>query len=434
MTPARKAAFEILLKMQKDHAYSNLTLEHHAALPALDARDRAFVSALVYGVTERRLTLDNALRRHLTKPLSRLKPEAVCLLRLGAYQLLFMEKVPVSAAVNETVQLAKMKCPYASGIVNAVLRKIAAEGLVLPDETAPEFLSVKYSCPQWLIDQWTADYGREAAVGILEASLQPAAVTVRVNTVLTAPQSLKHALEAEGVVCEPCGAPELLRLKELPCAVDQLSAFRAGLFHVQDEASFLCAKAVGAKPGETVFDLCSAPGGKAFSVAEWMENRGKVLAFDLYEARVRLIEQGAKRLGLSVVHAAVQDASVRAPIGPADRVLCDVPCSGLGIIRRKPEIKYKPQESLETLPQLQLSILENGASYVKPGGRLIYSTCALSKKENEDVCAAFLKRAPNFLPVAALPQQSTAPFLTLFPHRDGCDGFFIAAFEKRGER
>ena len=431
MATARQAAFLLLKKMQKDAAYSNLLLENAALLNTLSRRDRALATALVYGVTERRLTLDFQLAQYLSKPLSKLSPEAVCVLRLGAYQLLFMEKIPSSAAINESVKLAKKYCAYASGLCNAVLRKVSQNGLVLPQETAENYLSIKYSCPQWLIDQWTRDYGEETARGILASSFAPQGFTVRVNTNKTDAQTLLRQLETEGVTAQVTALPGLLKLTNLPCRVDELPSFKDGLFHVQDKASMLCALSLDAKKGERVFDLCAAPGGKTFTIAEEMKNCGEVLAFDLYAHRTALIESGAQRLGLSCVKAAQGDASVfDAALGQADRVLCDVPCSGLGILRQKPEVKWKDPASLQNLPTLQLKILETGARYVKDGGRLIYSTCALTRAENEDVCAAFLKNHPAFQPVAALPELSEQAFLTLFPQQHDCDGFFIAAFRK----
>ena len=431
MATARQAAFLLLKKMQKDAAYSNLLLENASLLGSLSRRDRALATALVYGVIERRLTLDYQLSQYLSKPLSKLSPEAVCVLRLGVYQLLFLEKIPSSAAINESVKLAKKYCAYASGLCNAVLRKVSQQGLVLPQETAEDYLSVKYSCPQWLIDQWTRDYGEETARGILAHSFAAQGFTVRVNTNKTGAQALLRRLEEEGVTAETTDQSGLLKLLNLPCRVDELPSFKDGLFHVQDKASMLCALSLDAKKGERVFDLCAAPGGKTFTVAEEMENSGEVLAFDLYAHRTALIESGAKRLGLSCVKAAQGDASAfDAALGQADRVLCDVPCSGLGILRQKPEVKWKDPATLQNLPALQLKILSTGAQYVKNGGRLIYSTCALSRAENEDVCAAFLKDHPAFQPVPALPALSEKAFLTLFPQQHDCDGFFIAAFRK----
>lgn len=433
MTFSREAAFRLLKQMKSNTAYSNLLLENAPVLAALPQRDRALATALVYGVIERRLTLDYQLSLYLTKPLQKLSPEAVIILRLGALQLLFMEKIPTSAAINESVKLAKKHCAYASGLCNAVLRKVAQNKTVLPPEDAENYLSVKYSCPQWLIDQWTRDYGAEAARGILGASFTADGFCVCVNPLKCDTDTLRDRLSQENVTAEPCDLPFALRLTRLPCRVDALPSFCDGWFHVQDKASMLCALAVNAQPGETVFDLCAAPGGKTFTLAEAMHDRGCVRAFDLHAHRAALIADGAVRLGLTCVKAAAGDASVFDPtLGLADRVLCDVPCSGLGILRQKPEIRWKDPASLNGLPVLQLKILENGARYVKAGGRLVYSTCALSKAENEEVCKAFAVSHPEMRPVPPLPELSGAPELTLFPHVHDCDGFFIAAFEKEG--
>ncbi len=434
MATAREAAFRLLLKMKNNAAYSNLLLENSAHFAALSQRDRALAAALVYGVIERRLTLDYNLSQYLTKPLQKLSPEAVCVLRLGALQLLFLQKIPASAAINESVKLAKKHCAYAAGLCNAVLRKVSQNGLVLPKPDSENYLSVKYSCPQWLIDQWVRDYGAETAEGILSCSFAPQGFTVRVNPLKTDDESLLRRLAEEGVTAETTDLSGALRLTNLPCRVDELQSFRDGLFHVQDKASMLCALALDAKPDDTVFDLCAAPGGKTFTIAELMKDQGAVHAFDLHAHRVALIQEGAKRLGLESVKAATGNAAVFDPaLGKADRVLCDVPCSGLGILRQKPEVKWKDPASLKDLPALQLQILENGARYVKNGGRLVYSTCALSKAENEDVCAAFAASHPEMRPVPALPMLSDAPYLTLFPHLHDCDGFFVAAFEKEGD-
>ena len=351
---------------------------------------------------------------------------------ISRYQILYSDKVPPAAAVNESVKLAKEYCRYAAGLVNAVLRKIAQNGLVLPPEDdRVQYLSVRYSCPAWLVKRWLEVYGDTDTVGILESSLQPAKLTVRVNTVKTTTEELQTQLSAEGVESEPLSVPNALYLNKLPCAIDNLPSFRQGLFHVQDKASMLCALALQAEPGQTVYDLCASPGGKSFTVAQTMENRGNLYAFDLYEKRVGLIADGAKRLGLSCITAQTADASVFDAARPkADRVLCDVPCSGLGILRQKPEVKYKDPASLQDLPEIQRQILAVGAQYVKDGGRLIYSTCALEPRENEDVCRAFLREHSDFSAVPPLPDLSEDCFLTLMPHKMDCDVFFIAAFEK----
>ena len=422
---ARKTAFEILLKIEKDKAYSNLALENNTDLLKLGTRDRSFVSALVYGVTERLITLDYELSLYLTKSIAKLKPDVRCILRLGAYQILFMDKVPQSAAVNESVKLAKEKCSYAASLVNAVLHKICSSGLVLPEnDSSSDFLSVKYSCPVWLINKWKKDYGEENTVGILETSFGGKSITVRVNSLFITREELIEIFKSEGVDCKSGDIPYSIEITSLPGSIDSLDSFKKGLFHVQDKASQLCALSVEAKPGETVFDLCSAPGGKTFTIAQTMNNNGTIKAFDIYEHRTALIEKGAERLGINIVNAAVADAGVyNKNLGLADRVLCDVPCSGLGIIRQKPEIKYKNPDELKSLPEIQLKILTNGSNYVKPLGRLIYSTCSLSRAENEKVCERFLASNEGFKLISER---------TYMPHKDNCDGFFVAVFEKEG--
>ncbi len=435
MVNARKIAFDAVLKIERDSAFSNLTLDALLDRYEIDPRDKSFVSALFYGVIERKLTLDYNLSLYLQKPLCKLKPEAVVILRLGAYQLLFMDKIPSSAAVNESVKLAKKYCSYASGLINAVLRKISKNGLQFPEKTnTAYYLSIKYSCEKWLCSKWIEEYGFENAEGILSASTGSPDIFIRVNTVKTDIDSLITELKKEGVHCEKTYVENSLKIVLNGKSVEMLSSFKRGFFHVQDLASQLCAKALDAKAGDTVFDLCSAPGGKAYTTAEYMNNKGRLLCFDKYKNRVDLINKGAERLGLHIIEGTVSDALIfKEELGLADRVLCDVPCSGTGIIRRKPEIKYKSEEELKDLPDIQYSILDNGSKYVKEGGRLIYSTCALSKKENEEVCERFIATHNEFESVNPLSEISDAYYHTLMPHINSSDGFFIACFERKSD-
>lgn len=434
-TTARQTAYSVLLKIFKDGAYSNLALDAALKKTRLDVRERAFASALVYGTCERLITLDYELEKHLSKPIGKLKPQVLAILRLGAYQLLFADSVPDSAAVNESVKLAKNNgCSYASGLINAVLRKISKSGLQLPDEADKvKYLSIKFSCPQWLIEKWIFEYGEMKTENILTYSLKKNKITIRVNTVKTSAEELMKSLVASGVICENAPIEDSLIISELPCSVEELEEFKNGLFHVQGIPSQLCAKALGAREGDTVFDLCAAPGGKTFTIAELMKNKGSVMAFDLYENRTSLILKGAKRLGLDIIKATAADASVfYEKLGKADCVLCDVPCSGLGIISKKPEIKFKKPEELSSLPDIQLKILENGAKYVKDKGRLVYSTCTLSKEENEKVCEKFLSKNKSFKKSKPFPDFSDNCFVTVFPNENNSDGFFVALFEKEG--
>lgn len=433
MNNPRRLAFEALVKTEKDGAYSNIALDSLLSKSGCDTRDKAFVSNLFYGVIERKITLDYQLALYTAKPLNKMKAELLTVLRMGVYQLLFMDKVPASAAVNESVNLAKSNgLSYASGLVNAILRKVNQNGLKLPSvEATSELLSVKYSCPQWLINKWIKEYGKDKTVGILEHSIGAPATYIRVNCTLISAEKLITTLDSEGVKAEMTDVADCLEITLGGKSIEALESFNKGLFHVQDKSCQLCAKALNVKKGDRVFDLCAAPGGKTYTVAQLMNDEGEVLSFDIHNHRVKLIENGAKRLGLKSVKALEGDASLyRKELGEADAVLCDVPCSGFGIIGRKPEIKYKNPDEVKKLPQLQLSILQNGARYVKKGGRLVYSTCTLSKSENEKVCNRFLENNPEFKAAAPFENSDRSEYLTLLPDEYNSDGFFIACFER----
>lgn len=435
MKSARQIAFEVLIKMHRNDAYSNIELDSALKNSGLDKRDCALVSALVYGVTERIITIDYNIQKHLTGKINKLKPEVLVILRLGAYQILFSEKIPNSAAVNESVKLAKNnRCAFASGLCNAVLRAIGKSGLLLPeDKEKKEYLSVKYSFPRWLCELWQKAYGEENAEGIMQTAAEKPPIYVRVNNLRTTSDELIDIFKNEGVAAEPVKYfDSALQISDTG-DIEKLSSYKNGCFHVQDLASQLCAKALEAEENMTVFDVCSAPGGKAFTVAEYMNNKGIIKAFDIHEHRVKLINSGAKRLGISIIEGKTGDAEkYDSSNGLADRVLCDVPCSGLGIVRRKPEIRYKEKILIDKLPLLQYRILENASKYVKPSGRLVYSTCTLNPAENEDVCQKFLLNHKEFKLVHPLKSHGfdDCGYITLMPHIHGTDGFFIAAFER----
>lgn len=394
---ARAVAARALLRVEAG-AYSNLTLENMCVQAELDQRESAFASALFYTALERRLTIDHILKHYSAKPLDQLAPAVLASLRLGVCQLLYLEGVDEYAAVSESVELVKaLEAAKASGYVNGVLRAFLRAGKKIPPARGGkgDRLSIEYSCPRWLVKRLLKTYGDDA-VRVLEASLGRPPVFLRANTVKCSAGELAERLAGEGVETEPPpDAPGCLLVKGR-IVVERLEAFREGLFHVQDKASQLCAAALGARPGERVLDVCAAPGGKSFTLAEIMENQGLVLAMDLHEKRARLVEEGARRLGLSIVEARAGDATVFSPeLGKFDRVLCDVPCSGFGIIRRKPEIKYKTPDSVENLPDLQYKIVRNSAQYVRDGGRLVYSTCTLLPEENGEVVRRLLADEPK---------------------------------------
>ena len=437
MKSPRQCAFDILLKIHKDSAYSNIALDAELDSQPLSGVDRAFVSALVYGTLERAITLDYQIEQYLTQPLSKLKAQVLVSLRMGAYQLLFMDKIPTSAAVNESVNLVKTNsCSFAAGLVNAVLRKVSQNGIVLPDKKGLYYYSIKYSCPKWLIKLWKDAYGEDNAVEIAKASLGGAETVLRVNTLKTTADELMAYLNGEGVSCRKADFDENALVLEKAGSLKKLNAYSDGLFHVQDTASQLCCRALGAEAGDTVIDICSAPGGKAFTTAQLMKNQGRIIACDIYEGRLNLIINGADRLGISVIETAENDGSVHNQSFPmADKILCDVPCAGLGVIRRKPEIRFKDGVEVDKLPEIQYSMLKASAEYLKKGGVLVYSTCSLNPAENEEIITRFLSENSDFESLKVLPEiprhAEDTDYLTLMPHLHSSDGFFVSAIRRR---
>ena len=432
---ARQTAFSALLHMEEGEGYSNLVLDAALKEAGLTPADTALASALFYGVLERRLTLDFLLDGLLDRR-RRLSPPVRTALRLGGYQVLYMDRVPDRAAVYETVALLKAVQPSAAGLANAVLRRLSGEKdslLRFDDRPASERLSLECSVPAWLVQNISSDYGETAAAAFLRTSLAPPPTYLRANTLRITAEKLSAALEAEGRAPSPTLLPFALRL-DRPGDLQKSPLFQDGLFYVEDLASQLCVEALAPQPGERLLDLCAAPGGKSFAAALRMENRGEILSCDLHAHRCGLIEAGRDRLGLSCIKTRCHDAASAPPETGFDRVLCDVPCSGFGIIRRKPEIKYKDPDSLKSLPALQLSILESGAAAVRPGGRLVYSTCTLRRSENQRVTRRFLAGHPEVEAVAiTLPGAESATddgCLTLMGKQD-TDGFFVAAFRRK---
>lgn len=437
MADPRLTVVKMLMKMDSSEAYSNLLLDHVFSETDLSERDKAFAAALFYGVLERRLTLDYIIEKNSKIPFAKLDPAAVEILRTGLYQLLYMDSVPESAAVNESVKLCKkLKCFSAQGFVNGMLRSFIRSGkkisyLGLEPEKR---LSVEYSCPEWLTEKLIREYGTDFAVKALKASVGRPPVYARVNTLKTTTEKLlaelsKHRIKAEAYP----GLENCIRL-EKPGDIEKCAPFRQGLFHVQDISSQLCCLTLRPVVNETVLDVCAAPGGKSFTLAELMGNNGKLYSMDLHDMRVGLIEDGASRLGIRIITAMQNDASkFNAELPQADRVLCDVPCSGLGVIRRKPEIKFKSPSDFDGLPEIQYQILETSARYVKPGGTLVYSTCTLSRAENDEVAKRFATAHQEFLPIVQpVPYAGAAgdPTRTYCPDENGGDGFFTASFRR----
>jgi 16S rRNA (cytosine967-C5)-methyltransferase len=427
----------MLMKMESSEAYSNLLLDHAFNEAELSDRDKAFAAALFYGVLERRLTLDHVIRTNSKIAFEKLDKAAVQILRTGLYQLLYMPSVPESAAVNESVKMCKkLKCFSAQGFVNGMLRSFIRSGKKISYlGISPEKrLSVEYSCPEWLTEKFISEYGMDFAVRALKASVGKPPVYARVNSLRTTTDKVIAELAKHRIKAAPYpGLVNCIRLEKAG-DIEKCAPFRQGLFHVQDISSQLCCLTLRPVVNETVLDVCAAPGGKSFTLAELMGNNGKLYSMDLHDMRVGLIEDGAARLGIKIITAMQNDASkFNGALPQADRVLCDVPCSGFGVIRRKPEIKYKPPEEFAGLPEIQYRILETSARYVKSGGTLVYSTCTLSRAENDDVADRFAAAHPEFMPIVQ-PVPLSAPGdykRTYCPDENGGDGFFTASFRRK---
>ncbi len=425
MTDARQAALTVLLRVERENAYSNLTLSGETQL---SEQDRALCYAIVLSVLERKLTLDYLLSQHLRQPIRKLEPTVHTVLRMGAAQILFMDRIPVSAAVNESVKLVKRNGgAYAAGLVNAVLRKVASTGLRLPeDDGRDETRSVLYSYPADAAGALRLCYGAQTAGEIMASSLEKHPVYVRRNT-------LSGKALPEGFT--PAAWPEACFAASPDVFSDEESALRAGACHVQDRASQLLCSVAGARPGMRVIDVCAAPGGKTMTLAQHMRNEGRIVACDIHDHRLALIRQNAERLGVAIVQTLRRNAEEPDDLPPGDLVLCDVPCSGIGDAGAKPEVKYKPYAAVEGLAELQKRILSRSARLVRPGGRLIYSTCSLYRAENADVVSAFLGENQSFHAVPVAVPDESAVFrddcgVTVLPGKGQCDGLFFCVMER----
>lgn len=429
---ARKLAVQLLNRTEQEQSYSNLLLDSALSQSQLDDRDKRLCASLYYGVIERRITLDAVISHYSKQPLRKLDCTVRNILRLGIYQLLYCDQIPSRAAVNESVKLTKTcRKASASGFVNAVLCGFLRDECKVPYPKGKKAaMAVEYAVPQWLLEKLLDAYGEETTRAFLADALQPANRFIRQNPAACTGAELEQAL---GDAVSPTNLPGAYELHTGD--IRKLPEFRKGWFYVQDLSSQICALALGAKPGETILDLCAAPGGKTCTIAAGMAQSGMVYAFDLAAHRVKLIQDNVKRLGLQNVTASQGDAAeFREEYAGADRVLCDVPCSGIGVLRHKPEVKEKSPEDLAQLPQLQLAILENGARYVKPDGILQYSTCTILKEENENVAKAFLQKHPEFVPEPVYPELGGAlaePMVTILPEMFGSDGFFVAKFRRK---
>lgn len=439
MADAREIAVRTLVACEKQGAWSEGYLKRAIHRGGLERRDAALATRLCFGVLQNRILLDWYLSRLSHLPLEKLEPYVHANLRVALYQICFLDKIPPSAAVHEAVRLTRMQVrhPRAAGMVNGILRTYlrTKEELTLPtDWDMVHQMSVQYSHPRWLVEKFLNRLGPQQTECLLRENNGQPPITIQANTVVGTVEELLAALTADGVRAEP--HPFLDNCLQLFEAgnLERLRAYEQGMFFVQDGAARLSVCAMELKPGQRVLDCCAAPGGKSFAAAVDMGNRGAVLSCDIHPHKLPLITAGRERLKLSIVSPTRQDATRHRAewVAQFDAVLCDVPCSGLGIIRKKPEIRYKNPQEMEELPHIQRKIIAQGCQYVKPGGTLLYSTCTVMEEENEQVIADFLRCHPEFkLQSRLLPGVGQMDgTITLWPHLHHTDGFFIAVMKR----
>ncbi|NCC66901.1 MAG: 16S rRNA (cytosine(967)-C(5))-methyltransferase RsmB [Clostridia bacterium] len=436
---ARQAALTVLERCRRNQSYSDAMLSSVLDSAMTGAKDRALTSKLCYGVLQNMVLLDYYIDWFAES--KKIEPKVRDILRISAYQLIFLDRIPAHAAVSEGVELCKKSgFSRAAGFVNAVLRKLAENREKLPEipaDNKAKYLSIKYSVPVPLAELFISEFGWDFTEQLLIANNAEVPVTVQVNTLKTTPEELCHSLNKCGMsysvstMLEDCLVVDSGSVTNLP-------EFEAGMFYVQDCAARLSVLAAATKSGDNVLDACAAPGGKSFAAAIAMKNIGSILSCDLHENKLKLISEGAGRLGLTVISCEEMDATSpkKELLGQFDLVIADVPCSGLGVIRKKPDIRYKDIAKTEELPKLQLKILEGVSGCVKPGGTLLYSTCTILKRENEIVVESFLAAHSEFSAEGfELPGIGAVPggMVTLFPHIHGTDGFFICKLRRNDD-
>ncbi len=430
----RFTVLELLNKMNNG-AYSNLVLDSMLKATDFSERDKSFISRLFYGILERKLTLEYIISMYSGKPLHKLDSVIINILKIGLYQLKYMDSVPDNAAVNETVNLTKYaRKSSASGFVNAILRRfIRDEKNISYPKDKIQRLSIKYSCNPELVKKLCSEYSFELAENLLSASVEPHKTFIRVNTLKISAKNLIDKFSECGISAEETELLNNCLVVNKISNLENCQLFLDGYFHIQDFSSQLCCATLNPQPGETVIDLCAAPGGKTFTIAELMNNQGHIIAADLHEKRVNLIRKTAEGLGIEIIKTIQNDAkkfNEKFPL--ADKILCDVPCSGFGVIRSKPELKYVDLDTVKKLPEIQYEILSMSSKYLKKGGELVYSTCTINRSENDYVIDKFLSEHKNFEPVEVMQEYDdfNGHKATIFPKHFGCEGFFISKIRK----
>ncbi len=440
---SREVALEVLHRVDADRAWSGVVLRRLLDRSGLSPVDEALATELALGTLRHRAEVDWALSRFSRTPLGELPSRIRAVLRLGAYQVLFLDRIPPSAACWEAVEMAKrVGHPGTARLVNAVLRRLASSPVPIPDDRhTADGLALRYSHPAWLVARWVDRFGLEETRALCAANNETPPAAVRLNTLRGTPEAVAARLAGMGIETQPSAwLPEGRRITAGPAAARR-AAFDAGWVTPQDEGSMLVSRFVDPRPGETVIDACAAPGGKTAHLAALMENRGRVIACDIHPARLAALSRYCGRLGVTGVELREGDAALLSSEYPAmaDRVLVDAPCSGLGVLRRRPEIKWRLRPSdLDALAAGQRRLLWGAAGAVRPGGLLVYSVCTFEPEEGPEVAEAFLQEhrafepstIPGWPPARAGASFGSGPAAILLPHRTGTDGFFVAAFRR----
>ncbi len=418
MASAREIAMKAIYEVEFDKAYSNMILKKYLAGTELSKQDKAFITSIVYGVIDKKITLDYVIGCFSKLKLKKISKYILIILRMGIYQIMYMDKIPVSAAVNESVKLAKRYGHGASaGFVNGILRNVLKTDFKYP-ENKTEYLSIMYSYPMWLCEKWEKEFGYDFTKELFEAFSETPKLNLRPNTLKISAEELLDKLQNNGIEAER--QDDYIVSGGFDIASDRL--YKSGYYTIQDAAAMQAAKILAPEEGDIVIDMCAAPGGKTTHMAEIMRDKGKIYAFDVYEHKIELIRKNAERLGISIIETRLSDSSIfdEQYRETADKILCDVPCSGLGILRRKREIKWNRDENTN-FPEIQCKILDNAAKYLKSGGEMVYSTCTIEKEENSAVTGAFAADNSEF----KIMYEKT-----FYPHIDHTDGFYICKLKK----
>ncbi len=436
----RKKAVKMLLDIEKNHSYVNIEMNNLRKQSVFSPVDVRFIGELVNGVIKRKITLDYVISKYSSTKLNKISPFVLAVLRTGIYQILYMDKVPASAAVNESVKIIKnSSVSRLSGYVNAVLRCVTGEEIKNLDLSDENNISVLHSMPLWIVRRWISTFGRDFAINLISSMNEKANVIIRRNPKVSS-ETLAETLRNEGINVSMFKLPDFpdfdycFEIESMDDLITNTDSFKNGDFYIQDPAAALVSYILSPEPDDKIIDMCSAPGGKSIFASELMSNSGEIIAFDIYEHKLQLINDNIRRLSIKNIKAMLQDATqfnVKYE-NYADKIICDVPCSGLGIMRKKPDIRYsRNEEDISALSMLSLSILENASKYLVNGGTLVFSTCTIEPEENENTINEFLNKHREFKPFPF--SKNGEYYKTFYPHIDKTDGFFVCRLKKAEE-